>query len=231
MVYLILFGLLVLASLVFVFPKWGSFLAWPILFTYPHYWWSRHQFLPLNIGMDDLFCLGLFFLIVFRRNFMEGLRVRFGYALWIITAFVLITAISTGVGALDPRGMETVLTNLVSNGIDAVMMREEPGGSVILRTREEDGDLIFEVEDNGCGMDWEVKGKIFTTFFTTKGGQGTGLGLLTTRKIVQEHGGRIDVESVAGQGTTFRIRLPRKRLEALAAASTSANGSNNEAKL
>ena len=119
---------------------------------------------------------------------------------------------------LDPSGIETSLTNLVSNGIDAVMMREEPGGRVTLRTREEGDDLIFEVADDGCGMDWEVKGKIFTTFFTTKGGQGTGLGLLTTRKIVQEHGGRIDVESAPGQGTTFRIRLPRKRLQALAEA-------------
>jgi PAS domain S-box-containing protein len=119
---------------------------------------------------------------------------------------------------LDPEGMETSLTNLVSNGIDAVMMREEPGGRVVLRTVEDAGDLVFEVADDGCGMDWEVKGKIFTTFFTTKGGQGTGLGLLTTRKIVQEHGGRIDVESEPGKGTTFRIRLPRKRLEALAEA-------------
>lgn len=119
---------------------------------------------------------------------------------------------------LDPNGMETSLTNLVSNGIDAVMMRDEPGGRVVLRALEDAGDLVFEVADDGCGMDWEVKGKIFTTFFTTKGGQGTGLGLLTTRKIVQEHGGRIDVESEPGKGTTFRIRLPRKRLMALSEA-------------
>ena len=45
----------------------------------------------------------------------------------------------------------------------------EGGGEVIVRTREEAGDLIFEVADNGCGMDWEVKAKVFTTFFTTKG--------------------------------------------------------------
>ncbi|HFB98104.1 MAG TPA: GHKL domain-containing protein, partial [Bryobacterales bacterium] len=125
---------------------------------------------------------------------------------------------------LDPDGMETCLTNLISNGIDAVMMREEPGGSVVVRTREEDGDLVFEVSDDGCGMDWETKGKIFTTFFTTKGGKGTGLGLLTTRKIVQEHGGRIDVESTPGKGTTFQIRLPRRRLEALAAAAKRSSG-------
>ena len=121
-----------------------------------------------------------------------------------------------GPAPLDPRGIETALTNLVSNGIDAAMMREEAGGKVIVRTRQEDGDVIFEVADNGCGMDWEVKGKIFTTFFTTKGGKGTGLGLLTTRKIVQEHGGRIEADSTPGEGTTFRIRLPRRRLEALA---------------
>ena len=129
---------------------------------------------------------------------------------------------------LDPSGIETSLTNLVSNGIDAVMMREESGGRVVVRTREEDDDLLFEVIDDGCGMDWEVKGKIFTTFFTTKGGQGTGLGLLTTRKIIQEHGGRIDVESSPGAGTTFRIRLPRKRLKALAEAAAARPASKAE---
>ncbi len=64
-------------------------------------------------------------------------------------------------------------------------------------------------------MDHEVKKKVFTTFFTTKGLGGTGLGLLTTRKIVQEHGGRIELESEPGDGTTFRIVLPRTRLPAV----------------
>ena len=117
---------------------------------------------------------------------------------------------------LDPNGMETCLTNLISNGIDAAVMREESDGRVILRTREEYDQLIFESIDNGYGMDWEIRQKVFTTFFTTKGGKGTGLGLLTTRKIVQEHGGSIEVDSVAGEGSIFRIRLPRARLETLA---------------
>jgi len=125
---------------------------------------------------------------------------------------------------LDCKGMETSLTNLISNAIDAAAMREEGGGKVLLRTRDESDDLVFEVIDNGCGMDWEVKGKVFTTFFTTKGGKGTGLGLLTTRKIVHEHGGRIEVESTPGQGSVFRIRLPRKRLLTLAAAASAAKG-------
>jgi len=120
------------------------------------------------------------------------------------------------VAPLDAQGIETCITNLLSNGIDAAAMRAEGGGEVILRTREQAGDLLFEVIDNGCGMDCEVSRKVFTTFFTTKGNKGTGLGLLTTRKIVQEHGGRIDVESTPGQGATFRIRLPRERLQAIA---------------
>ncbi|MDP8228413.1 MAG: ATP-binding protein, partial [Candidatus Electryoneaceae bacterium] len=117
---------------------------------------------------------------------------------------------------LDPDGMEACLTNLVSNGIDAAIWREEDGdGRVVVRVRDENDDLVFEVSDNGTGMDQEVKQKVFTTFFTTKGGKGTGLGLLTTRKIVQEHGGRIEFETIKGVGSTFRIRLPRARLEDL----------------
>jgi PAS domain S-box-containing protein len=118
---------------------------------------------------------------------------------------------------LDPDGMEACLTNLVSNGIDAAMMRDQPGAEVVVRTREEGDTLIFEVADNGCGMDWEVKQQVFTTFFTTKASRGTGLGLLTTRKIVQEHGGTIEVESEPGAGSVFCIRLPRERLKAIAA--------------
>lgn len=130
---------------------------------------------------------------------------------------VLEASPDVGEEMLDARGMETCLTNLVSNGIDAATTPGQAGGKVVLRTRVEGDDLVFEVVDNGCGIDQEVKSKIFTTFFTTKGGKGTGLGLLTTRKIVQEHGGRMDLESLPGRGSTFRIRLPRSRLKALAA--------------
>jgi len=61
-------------------------------------------------------------------------------------------------------------------------------------------------------MDYEVKKKVFTTFFTTKRMGGTGLGLLVTRKIVQEHGGKIEYESVPGEGSQFILIFPRKRL-------------------
>jgi signal transduction histidine kinase len=61
-------------------------------------------------------------------------------------------------------------------------------------------------------MDYEVKQKAFTSFFTTKAKGGTGLGLLLTRKLVQQHGGSIEFVSEPGEGTTFRLRFPRSRL-------------------
>jgi len=81
-----------------------------------------------------------------------------------------------------------------------------------MRVFEADGVITYEVADNGCGMDYAVKQKVFTNFFTTKGQGGTGLGLLMTKKIVQEHGGHMEMESEFGQGTCFRICLPRERL-------------------
>jgi signal transduction histidine kinase len=62
-------------------------------------------------------------------------------------------------------------------------------------------------------MEYDVKQKVFTNFFSTKeSGKGTGLGLLTTRKIVQEHGGKVSFESTEGEGSVFRLELPRSRL-------------------
>ncbi|ROL61379.1 PAS domain S-box protein [Bacteroidetes/Chlorobi group bacterium ChocPot_Mid] len=117
---------------------------------------------------------------------------------------------------LDPEGMEACLTNLLSNAIDAAVLREDKKGQVILRTRDDGDNIIFEVTDNGSGMEAEVLKNVFTTFFTTKGSKGTGLGLLTTNKIIIEHGGKIEVESDVGIGSTFKITLSRKKLELLA---------------
>ena len=82
-------------------PKWGSGLIWLILFTYPHNWWFNHPFLPLNVGVDDLFCIVLFLVVLIRRNLFEGIAVRFGYAFWVITTFVLVATIANISGAMD----------------------------------------------------------------------------------------------------------------------------------
>ena len=114
---------------------------------------------------------------------------------------------------IDYESMLECLTNLVGNAIDACIMSDGNGDlHVEVEAFEKDGVVIYEVSDNGCGMDYAVKQKVFTNFFTTKGLGGTGLGLLMTKKIIQEHGGVIEYESEPGQGTVFRIRLPRSRL-------------------
>lgn len=111
---------------------------------------------------------------------------------------------------LDQRGLHTCLSNLVANAIDACEMdAAEKDHAVIVRTRlEDEWGVVFEVSDNGQGMDEETKAKIFAGFYSTKGSRGTGLGLLVTSKIVQEHGGIVSFESEPGVGTTFVIKLP-----------------------
>lgn len=114
---------------------------------------------------------------------------------------------------MDYEGIHECLTNLVGNAIDACNMGDKKEGCFIaVRVTERDDTIIFEVIDNGIGMDYEVKQKVFTNFFTTKGLGGAGLGLLTTKKIIQEHGGSITFTSEPGEGSTFSIHLPRKRL-------------------
>jgi signal transduction histidine kinase len=110
---------------------------------------------------------------------------------------------------MDPSDIHTCLANLVSNAIDACKTSKKEGCDVIVRVKQGDGSIIFEVEDTGCGMEPEVRDKVFNSFFTTKGLGGTGLGLLVTKKIVREHGGRIEVESEPGEGSRFRLELPR----------------------
>jgi len=118
---------------------------------------------------------------------------------------------------LDVDGINNALLNLISNAIDACIYdtATSKAWEVTVKTKlERDVDsgetILFEVTDNGCGMTDEVKGKLFTKFFSSKAGRGTGLGLLITQKVIHEHGGEIFVDSEAGQGTTFSVRLKRQ---------------------
>lgn len=114
--------------------------------------------------------------------------------------------------SLDPKGIHRCLLNLVSNAIDACVNCPDRSGRVEVRTASENGWAVrFDVSDNGCGMDEETQKKIFSRFFSTKGSKGTGLGLLISRKIVEQHGGIIDFVSEAGKGSTFTIRLSHRK--------------------
>jgi signal transduction histidine kinase len=115
---------------------------------------------------------------------------------------------------IDAEGIHSCLANLVSNAIDACAFSErETGREVRVSVSEEEDTIIYEVADNGQGMDTEVSKKVFSKFFSTKGADhGTGLGLLTTKKLVHEHGGQISFSTKEGEGSTFRIELPRENL-------------------
>jgi PAS domain S-box-containing protein len=118
--------------------------------------------------------------------------------------------------AMDEAGIHTCLSNLVSNALDACDVSDKPHPRITLSTREKDGVIVFEVEDNAEGINPELRQKLFTNFFSTKGsGKGTGLGLLTTRRIVQDHGGSVSFDSAEGVGSTFRLEFPRHRLPPL----------------
>jgi signal transduction histidine kinase len=81
------------------------------------------------------------------------------------------------------------------------------GGTLSVRTRAVGEDVALEVSDTGPGLTEEQRTRLFTPYYTTKKG-GTGLGLAIVQGIVSDHGGRIQVESVPGAGTTFTLVLP-----------------------
>ncbi|MEW6221066.1 MAG: response regulator [Thermodesulfobacteriota bacterium] len=107
----------------------------------------------------------------------------------------------------DVGQLQQALINLVVNARDAM----PAGGRLLLATAPGGGpaEMVFAVSDTGGGIPSDIQSQIFEPFFTTKEeGKGTGLGLATVLGIVQQHGGRIELESEAGRGTTFRIHLP-----------------------
>lgn len=104
---------------------------------------------------------------------------------------------------LEPDLFKQALFNLVLNAEHAM----PNGGELILTTRRDDGGVVLDVTDTGVGMTDEVRSRIFDAFYSTRP-SGSGLGLPTTRKIVEGHGGTIEVQSEPGKGSQFSIRLP-----------------------
>ena len=103
--------------------------------------------------------------------------------------------------------LREVLMNLIFNAVDAMPQ----GGQITVRTGVEEENVFFEVEDNGAGMTEEIRRHCLEPFFTTKGEQGTGLGLATTYGIVRRHNGIIRLDSQVNEGTRFTILLPIHR--------------------
>ena len=104
---------------------------------------------------------------------------------------------------LDRETFRSAVLNLLLNAVQAM----EAGGQLVVRTRAAGLGVLLELIDTGPGMDAETLAKVFRAFYTTKQG-GSGLGLPTARKIVEAHGGTIDIESTSGRGTKVTIWLP-----------------------
>jgi signal transduction histidine kinase len=115
-----------------------------------------------------------------------------------------------GIGkvALDRASIYRALIDLACNAVDACT-ESETGNRVILKSSSAPDGIVLVVEDNGVGMSEEVMSRLFKRFFSTKGGKGTGLGLLVVKKIAEEHGATLEVDSVPGKGSSFHIHLPR----------------------
>ncbi len=104
--------------------------------------------------------------------------------------------------------LRQVLANLISNAIDASRI----GGHVCVTILGEGAKQVgFAVSDNGKGIPEDVQKRLFEPFYSTKGDLGNGLGLYISREIVERHGGRIEVQSKVGEGTTMRVLLPAER--------------------
>jgi signal transduction histidine kinase len=114
----------------------------------------------------------------------------------------------------DPGQIQQVLLNLLINSIQAMNGQ----GSVTVAMGREGDQVLARVKDTGQGIAPKDLDKLFRPFFTTKG-QGTGLGLSLARRIVENHGGRIEVESTPGQGTEFKVWLPCRKTAEVQAAS------------
>jgi signal transduction histidine kinase len=108
---------------------------------------------------------------------------------------------------IDPGLMKRVFSNLIANAVQAM----PEGGELTVDASKSDEEALVSFHDTGVGIPQEDFSKLFSPFFTTKA-KGQGLGLAVCKRLVEAHGGEITVESRLGEGATFTIRLPHRRL-------------------
>ncbi len=151
--------------------------------------------------------------LVSLNRVVEGTREMIGHLLGDNVTLAVRLAEDLAATVIDPSQAEQILVNLLVNGRDAMPR----GGTIVVTTAnmasldgsEERGFVKLSVTDTGSGIPDEIREKIFEPFFSTKpDGQSSGLGLATVYAIVQASGGRIDVHSKSGQGSTFDVLLP-----------------------
>lgn len=113
----------------------------------------------------------------------------------------------------DHKAVRSSLVNILENSLDACRVDSSKSShTVSLKVKNEGENISFIISDNGIGMDRETRNKAFSLFFSSKGSEGTGLGLFIANKIAQKHGGKIVLESELGEGSSFTIIFPKNPL-------------------
>jgi len=112
---------------------------------------------------------------------------------------------------IDEAVAAPAINNILDNAVDACCAEgAQTAHRITFRVRGTSEHVIFDIQDDGVGMTPETRAKIFDLFYSSKGRAGTGLGLFITRQVIAQHGGRIEVESTPGEGSRFRVVLPRR---------------------
>ena len=110
---------------------------------------------------------------------------------------------------IDAGFVHSALINILENAIEACIKSDrQKKHNIVFSVKNDKKNLFFIVSDNGIGMDTETRDKLFSLFFSSKGREGTGLGLFLSNKIVAQHGGSISVNSEQGQGSKFTVKIP-----------------------
>ena len=120
--------------------------------------------------------------------------------------------VQPGAGAfeVDETALASALVNILENGVEACASdTSKPSHTVDFTVSGDAGTIRFAMADNGMGMDAETREKLFTLFYSSKGSQGTGLGMFIANQVVEEHGGQISVQSEPGTGTAITVSVPR----------------------
>lgn len=118
---------------------------------------------------------------------------------------------AAGTFEADPKAIRSLLINLVENAIDACRVdKKKTAHQVRIGLAGQADHVEFDIADNGIGMDQEIRERAFSLFFSSKKGNGTGLGLFISNKIAQSHGGEIRIDSEPNEGTRVIVKIPRK---------------------
>ena len=113
---------------------------------------------------------------------------------------------------IDPNMMRIALINVLENAVDAVVGdNAKARHHITFDVSQDENHIIFQVQDNGIGMDETTRANMFTLFFSSKGHTGTGLGLYISNHIIRQHGGWMQVDSSPGKGSNFRIMVPKRQ--------------------